>query len=114
MFHKSPKSGKQDSKRRSVRTEVQGELPVCPTLGTDGAGTSPGHVQPSQAVCLITGVRMRFGIALEAGYSPCNHSRFYLIAFKTEGKKWRCLSPPAFSAQLSRELPSHSRGELAS
>lgn len=52
----------------SVRTEVQGELPVCPTLGTDRAGTSPGHLQPPQAVCLVTGVRMGFGIALGAGY----------------------------------------------
>lgn len=68
MFHKSPKSGKQDSKRRSVRTEVQGELPVCPTLGTDGAGTSPGHLQPPQSVCLRTGARMGFRIALEARY----------------------------------------------
>lgn len=69
-----------------MRTEVQGELPVCPTLGTDGAGTSPGHLQPPQAVCLISGVRMRFGIALQAGSHPCKHSRFHLIAFKTEGK----------------------------
>ena len=78
-----------------MRAEVQDELPVCPALGTDEAGTSPGpllvHLRPvqglpPQAVCLITDLRTGFGTALEAGYPPCNHGRFYLIAFKTGGK----------------------------
>lgn len=76
-----------------MRTEVLDRLPVCPVLGTDGSGTSPGlllaHLQfvfPPQAICLIIDLRTGFGTALEAGYPPCNYSRFCLIAFKTGGK----------------------------
>lgn len=78
-----------------MKTEVGDELPACPALGTDGAGTSPGpllaHLQsaqgvPPRAVCFITDLRAGFGTALEAGYPPCNYSRFCLTAFKTGGE----------------------------
>lgn len=84
MFHKSPKSGKQDSKRRSAgggvwEQQLGTSSLLVPKPGqTRPSGSMPAACPgaPSPSYFIVTEPGMGRGKALEAGYPPCNPSRF--------------------------------------